>query len=195
MLKIGLTGGIGSGKTTVAQVFEELGVPVFYADLEAKKCMQSDTVLIEQLKTAFGEGIYLNGVLQRDQLASIIFNDEKALGTINRLVHPAVQKSFEKWCNEQNAPYVLKEAAILFESGSEKDLDQVICVSAPDELRVQRVVSRDGVSEDKVHERMEKQWQQSRKIKLAHFHVLNDEEQLSTPQIVAIHQQLLEQAI
>lgn len=195
MLKIGLTGGIGSGKTTVAQVFEKLGVPVFYADLEAKACMQSDAVLINHLKAVFGEEIYLRGVLQKDRLANIIFNDEKALKTINDLVHPAVQKSFEKWCIEQNTPYVLKEAAILFESGSEKGLDQVICVSAPDNLRVQRVVSRDGVTESQVLERMSKQWEQSRKIELANFHVINDEKQLLTPQIVAIHQQILEQSI
>lgn len=190
MLKIGLTGGIGSGKTTVAQVFEKLGVPVFYADLEAKACMQSDTVLLKQLKSVFGEDIYLRGVLQQNQLANIVFNDEQALKTINDLVHPAVQKSFEKWCAEQNTPYVLKEAAILFESGSDKGLDQVICVSAPDNLRVQRVVSRDDVTESQVLERISKQWGQSRKIGLANFHIINDEKQLLIPQILAIHQLL-----
>jgi len=195
MLKIGLTGGIGSGKTTVAQVFEKLGVPVFYADIEAKTCMQSDDVLIGQLKAIFGKGIYMGGVLQKSRLANIIFNDEKALKTINNLVHPAVQKSFEKWCANQDAYYVLKEAAIIFESGSEKGLDQVICVSAPDKIRMQRVMSRDAIKESQVLERMSQQWKQSRKIELAHFHIVNDEKQLLIPQVLEVHSLLLKQSV
>ena len=122
MLKIGLTGGIGSGKTTVAKVFENLGVPVFYSDIEAKKCMQSDAVLIKQLKATFGNDIYVDLKLQNNRLASIIFNDDSALHTINRLVHPVVQRVFQDWCLTQNASYVLKEAAILFESGSDSEI-------------------------------------------------------------------------
>ena len=120
--------------------------------------------------------------LQKDRLASIIFNDDSALHTINRLVHPVVQKEFEDWCLTQNASYVLKEAAILFESGSDKDLDQIVCVSAPDDLRKQRVMQRDNVTESQVLERMSKQWEQSRKIALADFHIINDEKQLLIPQ-------------
>ena len=195
MLKIGLTGGIGSGKTTVAQVFEKLGVPVFYADLETKKCMQSDVVLIKQLKATFGNNIYVDRMLQKDRLASIIFNDDSALQTINRLVHPAMQRVFDEWCSSQNASYVLKEAAILFESGSDKVLDKIVCVSAPDDLRKQRVMKRDGIKESQVSERMSKQWEQSRKIELAHFHILNDEKQLIIPQILEIHSLLLKQSV
>ena len=195
MLKIGLTGGIGSGKTTVAQVFEKLGVPVFYADLETKKCMQSDVVLIKQLKATFGNNIYVDRMLQKDRLASIIFNDDSALQTINRLVHPAMQRVFDDWCSSQNASYVLKEAAILFESGSDKVLDKIVCVSAPDDLRKQRVMKRDGIKESQVSKRMSKQWEQSRKIELAHFHILNDEKQLIIPQILEIHSLLLKQSV
>ena len=195
MFKIGLTGGIGSGKTTVAQVFEKLGVPVFYADLETKKCMQSDVVLIKQLKATFGNNIYVDRMLQKDRLASIIFNDDSALQTINRLVHPAMQRVFDEWCSSQNASYVLKEAAILFESGSDKVLDKIVCVSAPDDLRKERVMKRDGIKESQVSERMSKQWEQSRKIELAHFHILNDEKQLIIPQILEIHSLLLKQSV
>ena len=195
MLKIGLTGGIGSGKTTVAQVFENLGVPVFYADIEAKKCMHSDVALIKQLKATFGNDIYVDRKLQNDRLASIIFNDDSALNTINRLVHPAVQRVFEEWFTTQTASYVLKEAAILFESGSDKELNQIVSVSAPDDLRKQRVMQRDGITESQVLERMSKQWDQSRKIELADFHIVNDEKQLLTPQVLEVHSLLLKQSV
>ena len=152
MLKIGLTGGIGSGKTTVAKIFENLNVPVFYADLEAKKCMQSDAALIKQIKANFGNDIYIDRKLQKDRLANIIFNNDAALQTINGLVHPAVQRVFEDWCAIQNASYILKEAAILFESSSNKNLDQIICVSAPDDMRKQRIIQRDEVTECQVLE-------------------------------------------
>lgn len=195
MLKIGLTGGIGSGKTTVAQVFEQLGVPVFYADLEAKKYMQSDVVLIKQLKVNFGNDIYVDGKLQKDRLASIIFNNDSALHTINRLVHPVVQKEFKDWYLTQNTSYVLKESAILFESGSDKELDQIICVSAHNKIRIQRIKQRDKVTELKVLERMSKQWEQSRKIMLADFHIVNDEKQLLIPQVLEVHSSLLKQSV
>ena len=195
MLKIGLTGGIGSGKTTIAQIFEKLGVPVFYADLEAKKCMESDMGLIKNLKATFGNKIYIDRKLQKDRLASIIFNDDSKLHTINRLVHPVVQRVFEDWCATQKNSYVLKEAAILFESGSDKDLDQIVCVSASDDLRKQRVMQRDGVTESQVLERMSKQWGQSRKIELAHFHIVNDEKQLLIPQVLEVHSLLLKQSV
>ena len=195
MLKIGLTGGIGSGKTTVAKVFENLGVPVFYADIEAKKCMQSDAVLIKQLKATFGNDIYVDLKLQNNRLASIIFNNDSALNTINRLVHPVVQRVFQEWCATQNASYVLKEAAILFESGSFRDLDQIICVSAEDELRKQRVMQRDDVTESQVLKRMSKQWKQSQKIELAHFNIINDEKQLLLPQVLEVHRLLLKKSV
>ena len=153
--------------------------------------MQSDVILIKQLKATFGNDIYVDRKLQKDRLASIIFNDDSALHTINRLVHPVVQRVFEEWFATQNTYYVLKEAAILFESGSDKELDHIVCVSAPDDLRKQRVMQRDSVTESQVLERMSKQWQQSRKIDLAHFHIINNEKQLLIPQILAVHSLLL----
>ena len=194
MLKIGLTGGIGSGKTTVTKIFEKFNIPIFYSDFEAKKCMQSDVSLIKNIKATFGSDIYSNRKLEKDRLARIIFNNDSALQTINRLVHPAVQRVFEEWCSMQNSSYVLKEAAILFESGSDKDLDHIICVSAPDELRMERVMKRDGIIESQVLERMSKQWKQSRKIDLAHFNIVNDEKQLLIPQVLSVHSLLLSQS-
>ncbi len=195
MLKIGLTGGIGSGKTTVAQVFEKLGVPVFYSDQEAKKCMQFNVALKEKIQSVFGKHLYEEGVFQKEQLASIVFNDVEALQMLNNLVHPVVKKVFENWCLDQDFFYVIKEAAILFETNSHKGLKHVICVSAPDELRLIRVMKRDGVSESQVRARMSKQWQQSKKTALADFQLNNNEERLLVPQILAIHQQLLNDAI
>ena len=131
----------------------------------------------------------------KEQLASIVFNDVEALQMLNNLVHPVVKKVFENWCLDQDFFYVIKEAAILFESDSHKGLKHVICVSAPDELRLIRVMNRDGVSETQVRARMSKQWQQSKKTALADFHLNNNEERLLVPQILAIHQQLLNNAI
>lgn len=194
MLKIGVTGGIGSGKTTVAKVFQAFGIPVFMADVEAKRLMQEDEGLKNAIKSAFGNSIYQDGKLDKQAMAALIFNDEGALDKINSLVHPAVQLAFEKWCSKQSAKYVLKEAAILFESGADKGLDLVICVSAPDELRIQRVKARDGVTESQVEERMAKQWAKTKKIELSDYHIVNDELQLLLPQIIKVHQDILEQA-
>ena len=194
MLKIGVTGGIGSGKTTVTKVFQTFGIPVFMADVEAKRLIQEDEDLKNDIKSAFGNSIYQDGQLDKQAMAALIFNDEGALGKINFLVHPAVQLVFEKWCSKQSAKYVLKEAAILFESGAEKGLDLVICVSAPNELRIQRVKARDGVAESQVEERMAKQWAQVKKIELSDYHIVNDEQELLLPQIIKVHQDILEQA-
>lgn len=191
-LRVGLTGGIGSGKTIVAKVFNALGVPVFYADKAAKQCMQEDEALKQKLQTTFGTAIYKEGVLQRTALAQIIFNNEAALQQVNALVHPAVQQRFEQWCLEQNTPYVLKEAAILFESGSDKGLDAVVCVSAPEALRIQRVVQRDGVQEEQVQARINKQWPQDKKIAQSDYHICNDDKSLLMPQILKVHQAILE---
>ena len=195
MLKIGLTGGIGSGKTTVAKVFEKLGVPVFYADQEAKKCMQFNQALREKIQSVFGKHLYEEGVFQKEQLARIVFNDVEALQMLNNLVHPVVKNVFENWCLDQNFFYGIKEAAILFESNSHKGLNHVICVSAHDELRLGRVMKRDGVTESQVLARMSKQWVQIKKIALADFQLNNNEERLLVPQILTIHQKLLNNAI
>ena len=194
MLKIGITGGVGSGKTTVAKVFQTFGIPIFMADAEAKRLMQDNESLKNAIKSVFGDSIYQDGQLGKKELAALIFNNEAALAKINSLVHPAVQQAFEKWCSNQSVKYVLKEAAILFESGADKDLDLVICVSAPDDLRVQRARTRDGTTEEQVQERMAQQWEQAKKIALSDYHIVNDEQQLLLPQIIKVHQAILDQA-
>ena len=139
MKKIGLTGGIGVGKTFVAKLFHQMGIPVFNADVEAKKCMASDSELIKNIKLIFGNVIYIDGKLQKEILASIIFSDVKKLNELNALVHPVVKQSFLDWCEKQESEIVVKEAAILFESNSHIGLDKVICVTAPENIRIQRV--------------------------------------------------------
>ena len=157
--------------------------------------MNSDMDLITKIKEAFGNEIYIDGQLQKERLANIIFNNDSALKTINRLVHPTVQRVFEEWCATQNSSYVLKETAILFESSSDKGLDKIVCVSAPDDLRKQRVMQRDGITESQVLERMSKQWEQSRKIELAHFHIVNDEKQSLILQVLEVNSLLLKQSV
>ncbi len=192
MLKVGITGGIGSGKTTVCQLFELLGIPVFYADTRAKYLMATDEVLINDIKAAFGNDMYPeDGLLDRRRLASIVFNDDLQLEKLNSVVHPAVFRDFAVWSARQKAPFVLKEAAILFESGSDKDCDYTIVVTSPLVLRIDRVMSRDNVSAEEIKKRMDKQLNDDEKIKLADFVLLNDEQQLLIPQVLALHKQLL----
>ena len=194
MLKVGITGGIGSGKTTVCKVFELQGIPVFYADTEAKAVMQSDTQLIDEIKQAFGNDIYAGGILDRPKLASIVFNNEERLKMLNSLVHPAVFRAFDSWLRMQNAPYIVKEAALLFESGSYKDCDYTVLVKSPYQLKVNRVMARDFVSEAEVVKRMNKQLSDEEKEKLANFTIENDEKQLVIPRVLRLHQQFLNQA-
>lgn len=193
MLRVGITGGIGSGKTTVCKVFEVLGIPVFYADLRAKLLMESDPDLIKGIKKKFGNEIYsADGTPDRRRLASIVFNDASRLEELNSLVHPAVFRDFELWTESCNAPYVLKEAAILFESGSDKDCDFTVVVTSPADLRIERVIARDMVGAADVKKRMEKQMSDEEKISMANFNLLNDEHQLLIPQILRLHEFFLE---
>jgi dephospho-CoA kinase len=186
MKKIGLTGGIGVGKTYVSKLFQQMGVPVFNADVEAKKCMVEDEKLMTVVQAAFGENMYANGVLQKEKLANIVFNNEVALGKLNALVHPVVKQKFEDWCKDQTAELVIKEAAILFESDAHLGLDAVICVSATETLRIARVQKRDGSSVKEIKSRMNKQMQQAEKEKLADFVILNDGEKLLLPQLIKL---------
>ena len=140
MLKIGLTGGIGSGKSTVAKVFEVLGIPVYYADEAAKRLMNEDENLKEKLQQQFGKQTYVDGKLNRGYLSSLVFNDPEKLAILNSIVHPATIEDAAKWMTQQKTPYVIKEAALIFESGSQKDLDKVIGVFAPAPLRILRVI-------------------------------------------------------
>ncbi|MDR6783108.1 dephospho-CoA kinase [Pedobacter africanus] len=194
MLKIGITGGIGSGKTTVCKVFETLGVPVFYADTVAKQIMVSDALLVAGVKSAFGKESYTaDGSLNNKHIAGIVFNNAEELARLNALVHPAVFRAFDSWVKQVPAavPYVLKEAALLFESGSYKLCDQNILVLAPEPVRLQRVMERDGVTAAQVKARMDKQLPDEEKIKLADQLINNNETDSLIIQITKLHQLFL----
>ena len=186
MKKLGLTGGIGVGKTYVSKVLQQMGIPVFNADVEAKNCMAEDKGLMQNVKTSFGENIYDNGVLQKEELAKIVFNNSERLAELNALVHPVVKQRFEDWCKKQTTAIVMKEAAILFESDAHLGLDAVICISANDQLRIARVKKRDGCSDEEIKNRMNKQMSQAEKEELADFVIVNNEEQLLLPQLVKV---------
>jgi len=170
---IGLTGGIGSGKTTVANEFSSLGIPVYIADLEARKLMQTDSVL-SQIRAEFGNTVFDNGVLVREKLSEIVFNDSEKLEKLNGIVHPAVKKHFDEWLlKHKNNPFVIYETAILFESGSYKRCDFVINVEAPLEVRIQRVIERDNTTREKVLERIKNQWNDEEKSSKSDFIINN----------------------
>ena len=198
MLKVGITGGIGSGKTTVCKLFEALGVAVYYADDRAKFLMQHEHFLIDQLKQNFGEDIYDHGQLNRAMLAQKVFGNKEQLALLNSLVHPVVFRDTERWYQEQltaKPPYVLKEAALLVETGAYKLLDQLIVVSAPLDIRLQRVVARDKVAAAEVTQRMNNQLAEEEKLKLADFVIENNSDlEALKIQVEKIHQALIEQA-
>ena len=186
MKRIGLTGGIGVGKTYVAKIFQQMGVPVFNADVEAKKCLVEDSKLIAAVQAVFGENIYSNGTLQKEELAKIVFNNNEKLAELNAFVHPVVKQRFVDWCTQQSTSIVIKEAAILFESGAHLGLDAVVCVSAPEKMRITRVKKRDGSSVAQIQSRMSKQMSQAEKEELADFLIVNDQVQLLLPQVLTI---------
>jgi dephospho-CoA kinase len=191
MMKVGLTGGLGSGKTTVAKIFEILRIPVFYADDEAKNITNTSAAVKAQLISAFGRELYKAGELDRALLASLIFNDAEAIKTVNGIIHPAVADAFAIWVQQQKSPYVLQEAAILFETGGYKRFDKMILVSAPVELRLTRVIKRSGWTNEEARQRLANQWDESQKIALADFVILNDGSKPLLPQILAIHENLI----
>jgi dephospho-CoA kinase len=193
---VGITGGIGSGKSTICRLFSFLGVPVYDADRRAKELMQQDEALRGDLLEAFGPKVYdETGKLNRSWLASQVFVDPQALQTLNGLVHPAVFRDSANWLNaQQAAPYTIREAALLFESGSYRMLDTVVTVYAPEGLRVKRVMKRDGVEEAAVRARMKNQWSDERKRAMAEFTVLNDGEHPVIPQVLELHRLFLKRA-
>ncbi|PRZ21631.1 dephospho-CoA kinase [Flavobacterium granuli] len=183
---IGLTGGIGSGKTTIANHFKSLGIPVYIADEEARKLMQSDEI-VKAIKETFGSDFFEKDVLNRAKLAEAVFNDPDKLKELNAIVHPAVKKHFKQWLLEHNNfPAVIYEAAILFESGSYKDFDLIITVTAPIETRIQRVIARDKTSREQVLKRMEAQWTDEQRISKSHFVIENDSIENSIKEIERI---------
>ena len=191
MIRIGLTGGIGSGKSTVAKVFEVLGIPVYYADDAAKKLMNEDEELKEKIKKEFGESIYKEEKLDRKKLADIVFTSPEKLNLLNALVHPATLKDAEKWMQEQTSHYCIKEAALIFESGAHEHLDYVIGVTAPAPLRILRTMQRDGITREEVIARMDKQMDETIKMKLCDFVIQNDEQEMILPQVRVLHEKLL----
>lgn len=193
MLKIGITGNIGSGKTTVSKIFGVLGIPVFYADDAAKNVMVTDAVLIAAIKQTFGAKAYFeDGTLNRKHIANIVFNNDAELKKLNAIVHPAVFRAFDSWVLQfKDVPYVLKEAALLFESDSYKMCDKTIMVTAPLEMRVKRVMERDGLPEAEIMKRESRQFSEEKKVGLADFVIKNDNKELVIPQVLALHEGFL----
>ena len=192
-LTIGITGGIGSGKSTICAFFKLLGAPVFEADVEAKKLMTSSAEIKTGLIDLFGNSIYTkNGILDRKKLAGIIFSDKLQLEKVNALIHPIVRSEFKLWAEQQTTAYVIHEAAILFESGFYKMMDFTILVSAPEDIRIKRVIKRDKVSKEQVKERMNKQWTDEQKRPLADVEFVTDDTDLLIPRIMEIDKQLKE---
>ena len=194
MLKIGLTGGMGSGKTTVSKIFSVLGIPVFYADEAAKIIMNENAALKEGIINLFGEDAYANNILNRKYIAGIVFNDKFKLEQLNALVHPVTIAAANEWANAQSSAYVIKEAALMFESPAAASLDYVIGVYAPQHLRLQRVMNRDNISREAVLARMNNQLDETIKMKLCDFVIINDEQAAVLPQVLDLHKKLLEMA-
>ena len=188
---IGLTGGIGSGKTTVAYIFSMLNVPVYNSDEAGRKITNKDSLVKSSIKEQFGADMFDNqDNLNREKLSAIVFNDSSALSKLNAIIHPAVAHDFKMWCANQSSPYVIKETAILFEHGLDKQLDGVIVVETPDDLRIKRVMHRNGITEDAVRQRIQQQLPQDELISRADWVIHNNEEQLLIPQVLDIYSRI-----
>lgn len=190
MLRVGITGGIGSGKSTVSKIFEVLGIPVYYADDASKRLMNEDETLKEKLRSIFGKETYTDGQLNRAYLSSIVFNNPEKLSLLNSIIHPATIKDAEEWMLKQTTPYAIKEAALIFESGSQQYLDKVIGVYAPAAVRIHRVMQRDNVTREEVLSRMNKQIDEEMKMRLCDYVITNDEQELLIPQVMKLHEEL-----
>jgi dephospho-CoA kinase len=192
-LRIGVTGGIGSGKTLVCRIFEVLGIPVYYSDLESRQLTEQEPSVIQAIKEAFGAHLYTPAnVLDKKALAAIVFADKHKLEQLNAIVHPHVRAHFIRWCERQTSPYLVKEAAILFESGAYKDLDYVITVSASLETRIRRVMERDHASEEAVRNRISRQMTDGQREEMADFVIRNDEVNPVLPEVLRLHHVFLE---
>lgn len=200
MIKVGITGGIGAGKSLICRVFNMLGIPLYNADYYAKFLMQSDEKLIQSIKKAFGDRVYKNNRLDRKALAEIVFNHQEKLNQLNQLVHPVVFAHTEAWFKKlqhQTAsspnplPYAIKEAALLFETGAYQNLDVTILVVAPEDIRINRVMQRDKTDAESIKSRMNKQWSDEQKTELAQYCIYNDDMQAVIPQVNEIHRQLM----
>jgi dephospho-CoA kinase len=190
LLKIGITGGIGSGKSTVCAIFRILGIPVFNADIEARKLYDEPQVK-EAIMLAFGDNMYPQGVFDKKAMANIVFQSADKLKQLNELLHPLVQIQFDTWLQQQESPYTIKEAALLIEAGSYQQLDELILVTCPMNKRIERVMKRDRVSEDEVLARINKQLSEEDKRTLCQYEIINDDRQLLIPQVLQLHHQLM----
>lgn len=191
-LKVGVTGGIGSGKSVVCRIFSILGIPVFEADTEARRIIDHDPEIRKALSQLLGREVFPEpGVTDRKKMAHAIFNNQEILNEVNAIVHPAVRQRFKEWWLSQETPYVVQEAAILFESGASGLMDLNILITAPDEVKAARIVKRDGFSIQQVRERMDNQWPDARKLPLADFVIHNDGHQFLIEQVMDIHQKIL----
>lgn len=193
MLRIGLTGGIGSGKTTVANIFKVLGIPVFDADSAARRLMEDDSTLRKELIALFGPATFADNRLDRKHIASIVFNDPYQLEKLNALVHPATIAAAEQWAEQQTTPYAVKEAALFFEAGSTNGLDYIIGVYAPKHLRINRVMKRDQVTKEEVLNRMNRQINEEIKMRLCDFVIMNDDQELLIPQVLRLHEKFIQE--
>ena len=193
MLKIGLTGGIGSGKSTVAGIFRVLGIPVFDADASTRLLMETDTHLQSGIIELFGDNAYLNKKLNRKWIADIVFNDPFQLEKLNALVHPAAIRAGALWASQQTASYIIKEAALFFEAGSAEGMDYMIGVFAPQHIRINRVMKRDGIVREEVLSRMKRQIQEEIKMRLCDFVIINDDQHLVIPQVMRLHEQFIQE--
>ena len=192
MYRVGVTGGIGSGKTLVCSVLKKLGAAVYHADDQARRLMNSDTVLKSGIVALFGKEAYRDECLDRAYLANLVFGNSELLSQLNELVHPVVRQDFDRWAQKQRGSlYVVEEAAILFESGASQEMDLSVLVTAPEEVRISRVMERDGVSREKVISRMKNQMEESEKMKLAGYLIYNDGEKMLLPQVVELHNKVL----
>jgi dephospho-CoA kinase len=194
MFKVGLTGGIGSGKSTVARVFGVLGIPVFNADEESKRLLREDEGVKGAVIAAFGASIYPEGELDRSLLASIVFTDPEALARLNAIAHPAVRKQLGQWVDQQRSPYVLVEAALMVDTGWHRSMDQLLVVSAAEAERVKRVMTRDGVTEEQVLARIRNQVGEEQRLAVADQVIRNDGAELVIPQVLALHELLAARA-
>jgi dephospho-CoA kinase len=189
MLKIGITGGIGSGKTTVCRIFELLNVPIYYADEASKKLLVSDPGIKKEIVAVFGEEVLdEQQAISRKKIAERVFGNESELKKLNAIMHPAVALHFESWLKDHaSQPYILKEAAIMFESGAYRQMDKIITVSAPEELRIARVLNRDVTTKEEIQRRIQAQLSEEERIKRSHYVIVNDEQQLVIPQVISLH--------
>ncbi len=192
MLKVGITGGIGSGKSIVSRVFKSLNIPVYDSDSSAKLLMECDPEIRRKLTGLFGDDLYKEFDLDRTKLAAIIFNDPEKLEQVNRIVHPHVKENFRDWCDLQTGtPYILQEAAIIFESGADKYLDKIITVAAPLELRIARVIERNQTEREKIMKIVDRQMNEEERMERSDYVIVNDEKTLIIPQVLAIHNELV----